>query len=379
MGDENPRKLKLVKLYYYFNLHWTLLDTISEVACLINGLVKGEDFGEVTFVAPCMILCLMSFTQSVYFTRKLHIVEDLMRSVRLHLSKVYEQGMFDEKVELLKRTFKTVDVMITVLSITFRGGLTFFGLSPIFRITKQYYFNEPIYYTLPYLVLYPFDIQVIANWLIAYVHIMWTAIVLVLTLASTYFVCYICSAAISCLFEFLCLDMNRFIFNLHSRRRPDLVEEDLYQFVKMAQRHKDLIRIVEQMDDIFSLSNLLNVVASSILICLTAFNVMIFNDLIVVLPFLQFLGFCLGQIFLICYFGDQVMRSSLKLSDTLYESQWIFADKRIVKNIFIMLLRAQKPSKFTAYGFANINLETCTAILSKSTSYFALVRTLYLK
>ncbi|KPJ00083.1 hypothetical protein RR46_00296 [Papilio xuthus] len=43
----------------------------------------------------------------------------------------------------------------------------------------------------------------------------------------------------------------------------------------------------------------------------------------------------------------------------------------------IVQIRAQKPCKLTAMGFADVNLRAFTRVLSSSWSYFCLLNTMY--
>ncbi|XP_072946334.1 odorant receptor 67c-like [Epargyreus clarus] len=128
---------------------------------------------------------------------------------------------------------------------------------------------------------------------------------------------------------------------------------------------------------IFTKSTLFNFVSSSILICLTGFNVMAIEDSPYVMTFLSFLSSCLLQIFLLCFFGDMLMRSSMEIGDAVYKSKWYETKPTIAKNLLLVQTRSQKPCRLTASGFADVNLRAFMKILSTAWSYFALLKTMY--
>ncbi|KAH9641953.1 hypothetical protein HF086_011703 [Spodoptera exigua] len=98
---------------------------------------------------------------------------------------------------------------------------------------------------------------------------------------------------------------------------------------------------------------------SSVIICVTGFNVSVGDNILMMGSFLAFLIFGLMEIFFYCYYGDIIMRS-------------LFLSKPDQPS-----LTSQKPCKLTACGFSKINLYAFTSILSSSWSYFALLKTMY--
>nr|AOG12959.1 odorant receptor [Eogystia hippophaecolus] len=86
---------------------------------------------------------------------------------------------------------------------------------------------------------------------------------------------------------------------------------------------------------------------------------------------------CLSQIFLLCYFGDLLLRSSTEISGAIYNCQWYNTDIQMKKDLLLVLKRSQKPCKLTAANFADLNLRAFTTILSRSWSVFALLKSIY--
>ncbi|CAH2058493.1 unnamed protein product, partial [Iphiclides podalirius] len=128
---------------------------------------------------------------------------------------------------------------------------------------------------------------------------------------------------------------------------------------------------------IYSKSTLFNFVSSSVIICLTGFNVTAINNVAFAVTFLTFLFMSLLQIFFLCLFGDMIMRSSLGVSDAVYNSLWYEAGEKVGRDLLLVQIRAQKPCKLTALGFADVNLRSFTKIISTAWSYFALLNTMY--
>ncbi|KAI8423769.1 hypothetical protein MSG28_012791 [Choristoneura fumiferana] len=116
-------------------------------------------------------------------------------------------------------------------------------------------------------------------------------------------------------------------------------EDAKRKFVEVVKRHQELIHLVDQIEILYSKSTLFNIVSSSVLICLSGFNVTSLEDMSVVFSFLAFLFMSLTQIFLLCYFGDMLMRSSMELSEAVYNTSWYQMDQSMKKNILFVLAR----------------------------------------
>ncbi|XP_075972427.1 odorant receptor 4-like [Anticarsia gemmatalis] len=154
-------------------------------------------------------------------------------------------------------------------------------------------------------------------------------------------------------------------------------EQFKLKFKKLIARHVELMRCVDLLEIIFSKPLLLNAFTSSVIICVTGFNITANENIMIMATFASFLTHSLLQMYLYCNYGDNIMRSSMEVSDAIYNSEWYNIDAKERRNFLLVLIRAQKPSKISAYGFFDFNLMAYTSILSTSWSYFALLKTVY--
>ncbi|XP_053620272.1 odorant receptor 67c isoform X6 [Plodia interpunctella] len=136
-------------------------------------------------------------------------------------------------------------------------------------------------------------------------------------------------------------------------------------------------RSSEMLEVIYAKSTLMNFLTSSIVICLTGFNVTTITDVALIIIFMTFLFMGLLQVFFLCYYGDLLMRSSMELNESIYNSRWYLMDSAFGKELLFVQKRSQKPCKLTAWGFADVNLRAFMRVLSSSWSYFALLKTVY--
>ncbi|XP_050359076.1 odorant receptor 4-like isoform X2 [Nymphalis io] len=120
-------------------------------------------------------------------------------------------------------------------------------------------------------------------------------------------------------------------------------DEEHYEEIQSNIRlHQRLISYCNNLEEAFSLCNLINIVMSSINICCVVF--VIVNE---------------------------------NIAAAVYNSGWYKLNPRCRRALAFLILRSQKPIAFTAMKFTKISLVTYSAILTRSYSYFALLYTMY--
>lgn len=80
------------------------------------------------------------------------------------------------------------------------------------------------------------------------------------------------------------------------------------------------------------------------------------------------------QVFIPCYYGNQISLNSEKLSTILFHSGWIEKSSNHKRSVMIMMENARKPIRVTAMGFESINIGTFTNILNSAYSLYALFK-----
>ncbi|CAD0198750.1 unnamed protein product [Chrysodeixis includens] len=343
------------------------LEVAAEVGWLFNALVTKKSFIEITYFLPCLIFSTVSNFKYISFLYYSHAINDLIKAIEKVQSRVVqsdkERDLFEKK---LANDFVTMFLNIsnrTVCLIIM--GLMMFASISLFIIIPRYYKTGELKLELPFLGHYPFNEFDMRVYPLIYFHQIFAA-------AEAVFMVYAPDS-----FFFACCTFTHIQFMLLQYDIERIVPEnsptyDKVKFKKLALRHIELMKCVNMMEDIFSKSLLFNSMTSSIIMCLNGFTVMV-----IMASFSAFLIFGLMQIFLYCYYGDSIMRSSMEVSDAIYNSLWYKISASERKDVCIVLMRAQKPCQVTAYGFFDINLRAFTSILSTSWSYFALLKTMY--
>nr|QMS80348.1 odorant receptor [Histia rhodope] len=245
-----------------------------------------------------------------------------------------------------------------------------FCFMPITLMAVDYYKNGKYKVNFPFLVKYFFD-PFTEIWPYVYFHqVVSTFIVWVNVYGPDTFFYAFC-VYVQMHFRILSQRLRKLFY------KPNLLVEDKEKLIKLLKRHQELIQLVKDFETLYTSSNLWNMVISSILICLSAFNATTNPDAKAVLTFICFLFMSLSQISILCFFGDMIVNSSALVAEAAYSCGWYNVDADVKKSLLIVIMRAHTPCKLTAANFAVLNLRAFAMIISKSWSYFALLKTLY--
>ncbi|XP_048505915.1 odorant receptor Or2-like [Athalia rosae] len=90
---------------------------------------------------------------------------------------------------------------------------------------------------------------------------------------------------------------------------------------------------------------------------------------------LSYLGATAFQLFIYCWFGNDMMLESVSVANAAWDSAWPdIKSKRFRFGIRMITHRSQKVILITAGGFANVTLDTFTTILRAAYSCFAVLK-----
>nr|WCC57577.1 odorant receptor 55 [Papilio memnon] len=373
-NDEPEQNVKRLVKSWFFCLNFLSLvyDVLGEISWMIKGSFSGDlALIDLTLLGPCLTMCFLGCVKSYYFFKEIPLAYKLIHELNL-LCSDGTKLVSVEKTKLLQRNMIFLDRALKCLITLDSIGIIAFSIGPLFISISQYYTSGELNLLLPFFILYPFDAFNIYVWPFVYIHQVWSAVLAVFTVLGPDTLLYTSCVLINDHFCQLKHEI-RFIFDHHD---PELGIRDnglKKKIANVVEFHTQLLRHLEWIEIIYSKSTLCNVLTSSLLICFTGFNVMAVDNMIMVMPFIPFLLMVVGQIFLLCYYGDLIQKSNEGLNEAVYSSAWYKVKAPIVKTLIIILIRAQKPFKFTAYGFVDINMAAFTRIMSTSWSYFALL------
>ncbi|XP_053611463.1 odorant receptor 67c-like [Plodia interpunctella] len=140
--------------------------------------------------------------------------------------------------------------------------------------------------------------------------------------------------------------------------------------------HQHIIRLSEILDDIFDVPNLLNVLLGSLQICFLGFTIMM-GTWSQIPQSVFLLSSILLQLLMMSYFGENIMSESRRVGDAAFQCNWYNMDGNSKKMIHVLILRSQKSQHLTTYKFSKISFASFTTLISKSWSYFSILKTIY--
>lgn len=80
------------------------------------------------------------------------------------------------------------------------------------------------------------------------------------------------------------------------------------------------------------------------------------------------------QIFIPCYFGEEMTSASERLSTSLFKSEWINESEDFKMLMKIFLENSKRPIRVSAFGVFNVTLDNFLKIINLAYSLFAVMR-----
>ncbi|XP_039954101.1 odorant receptor 46a [Bactrocera tryoni] len=144
------------------------------------------------------------------------------------------------------------------------------------------------------------------------------------------------------------------------------------------QHYVKLRKIAEIMEDLLSIPMTVQMI-SSVLVLVANFYAMTFltdpSDYGTFMKFLVYQLCMLSQIFMLCYFANEVSLRSAELSYSLYSSEWTRCSKINRRLMLLMMAQLDVPIRIkTINRCYSFNLPAFTSIINSSYSYYALLK-----
>ncbi|RZB41505.1 7tm 6 domain containing protein [Asbolus verrucosus] len=238
------------------------------------------------------------------------------------------------------------------------GWLFFVSLDPIFDKT----FRE---YRLPFGTWYPYSTKVSPQYELTYLHQFLAITSITLVNINMDAIIAALNMYIGAQLDILCDDVR------HLQNSADVGEN----LIRCVQHHREIVKFAEFTNRFYNWMIFEEFFVGGVSIGISMFQ------LTVVAPlsneFYSFVSYSFAvcvQVFLYCWFGNEIEVKSNSLSYAVFESDWTSLSPEIKKELIIFLIRVQRPVKMSAFGLFYLSLETFVKILRTAYSYFALLR-----
>ncbi|XP_044727752.1 odorant receptor Or2-like [Chrysoperla carnea] len=153
--------------------------------------------------------------------------------------------------------------------------------------------------------------------------------------------------------------------------KPTYLEKSLEESIN---HHIKILNICTELEQIIHLMVLIVFLGSVILLCFLLFQTSMTP--IASIKFLQSASYCFTitvQIFLYCWWGNEVSVQSEKVAESISEINYVGTTTKFQKSLIFIMKRAQKPIVFTAGKFSALSVETYSAIIRGSFSYYTIL------
>lgn len=172
--DSNKTMAQRLRKYWVCMIHMVSFNysVLGEFIWLGRGFVYGTTLWEITYLLPCLTLCLLGNFKTYYFILYKHHANDLIEALRKLEStdSKYDDDLVGEMQKWIVFLFNILKLLLILTII----GVVAFALGPFVITASHYYTAGEIKFFLPFNVWYPFDAFEIRTWPIVYLHQLWS-------------------------------------------------------------------------------------------------------------------------------------------------------------------------------------------------------------
>ncbi|XP_026729962.1 odorant receptor 4-like [Trichoplusia ni] len=376
----------------------TWLELIKMVQTARGG--KFQDAVEIFRMMPCVGYLLLAMAKSYKIVYHRSVYENLVDELR----SMWPRGEVSDEEHLI------VNTALTQLNYVVQGyywcnnALLVIFLSPPFVEIIKIMSGEEVPLILPFFYWFPFDEFKRGYYEVILIAQTWHGLITIWFMLCGDLLFCIFLSHITTQFDLLAVRIRRLVYvpldkqlidtyplgeysTAYVRKNKESIDtfseqewEQKHQseLANIIVRHRALVRLSGDVEDMFSFALLVNFFNSSIIICFCGFCCVIvekWNEMV----YKSFLTTALSQTWLLCWYGQRLLESSEGVSDAIYDSGWYKSTQKIKSSLLIMLHRAQKNVHVTTYGFSIISLASYTTIIKTSWSYFTLLLNIYKK
>lgn len=179
---------------YYFNLVWLYMDVCGEINWLIEGILLGKSFIDLSLNAPCITISMLATSKSIFLYLNRNIVIktiDKLRDIHPEIDDdddvLRAKGITDEldinsdgfegnrektdvEKEILKESGKFLNFVVRLLYYICAVVVCAFPMMPVTSMAYDYYTMGKTECKYPYLVKYFFDAYKPTMWPAVYFH-----------------------------------------------------------------------------------------------------------------------------------------------------------------------------------------------------------------
>ncbi|XP_047995965.1 odorant receptor 46a-like [Leguminivora glycinivorella] len=401
--DLNPRLYHAVHIYwlkfyglwynthrptsFYFWLHVVYATVVLWLVCFLPGIgelfylhKRRDNIGDIAEGLYLFLSEMYTYIKLSAFWLKRKEIMALLEYLHRDEFKVKEP----EHREILRRSIERARFVMTYYSSMCVGAVSVGILMPLAEHFE----------VLPTNVEYPyFDVYKSPAYGIIYIHHIYykPATCIIDGVMDTILAAFIASA----IGQIDVLAFNLRNFNQLAERRRKMLPFGVNNSVKLSsddesrdcirtvlkniiKHHNSIIKYVSLIESAFSLASALQLMLSVMVLCLVGIQFLSIEEPskhpIQIAWMAIYLTCMLIEVFIICWFGDELIWKSWELHQAAFESPWPSTDPKTAMFIVIFMERCKRPLRVTAGKIFTLSLDTYTNLINWSYKAFAVMR-----
>nr|QMS80320.1 odorant receptor [Histia rhodope] len=146
-------------------------------------------------------------------------------------------------------------------------------------------------------------------------------------------------------------------------------------FVDCLTHFKKVSELLELLQSIFSSAIVVQFTIGGWILCMAAYKIIELNVLSIEFTSMVLFILCiLTELFIYCYYGNEVTLESERVAGSVYAAQWVPAPAWFRRALLAALVRARRPLRPLAGRVLPLSLNTFLKILKSSYSFYAVLR-----
>ncbi|XP_065358971.1 putative odorant receptor 92a [Calliphora vicina] len=342
----------------------TLINLATSFSCKVSYIIVDE-FESTVHLTEWSLY--MSFATNGFF-KTLSVVwgRKTLDRVLKTLEKLFPRSDKEIRDFKLAQGYKYIQYHSRIMVYSHWTIALMFMSFPIVQSGVEYIQRRVFVQRLPYILSYPFDTSSDLVYMCAYA----TQFMGGFTLS-----CYFLGSDTLLLhtvymvvlnFEYLCFRIVNF--------EPKDYEQDMNELKDVLEKHYLLNDLAQSVNNVFSLSILLNYMISIMVIVLIGVQIITGSELFDFIKFIGFFASATIQVYYVCLMSTLLMERSAQVGESLMGQKWYNTDVRYQRMLTLAIARSQRPAHLTAFKFFMISMESFSNLMTTAYQFFTLLQ-----
>lgn len=138
-----------------------------------------------------------------------------------------------------------------------------------------------------------------------------------------------------------------------------------------VERHKHIVRLVTAIGDAYGIALLLHMLTTTITLTLLAYQATKINAVdVYAASVIGYLLYSLGQVFMLCIFGNRLIEESSSVMEAAYSCHWYDGSEEAKTFVQIVCQQCQKAMSISGAKFFTVSLDLFASVLGAMVTYF---------